>query len=637
MMMTTTRTKRSASLRRVFLRVCAFLLSVEAGSYAALTGAETEQLRELLQRADASTVPRARAVAARPDLSSEETGVVFQKAFEPLSFTPQRAGYVRALVFGAGSLPSRPVLAPAALRGLLAHASFVFTKFGSELASREESVRELTFLYRFVAEAFGGADLPLPLKKELRDAFAMHVRTSSGFLSHDGEIPPVLVPMRAQAWLAVSELSKGGASERLDLADALSLLGERRAMLIEQGILLLDRGNASEARVRELRERAKEISGAPSSLFSVVVLPASQGEFSFVGKMPHRLLSGDPSLKSEWTHGPWGEHTEPLLFDAPRFEFVRELVRPLVHAAFADKPGKVQGLLLHLGLGKGSRVSGLSSEAAVEHALATLYAMLLEDGRRTLDMVLASSVSPEPQPLLLFGALLDWLAGDATAKRPRELSELSKDSTGRVVSFKWGEDVTLLERGDLGSVTRVLIAGALPDPAGLSFARPTIGERGFPEGWKRSSGDPRMGVLASKEGAKIRVLGGASRNWNTALGLPGDSVLCELSVPRGQASVVLAAKAGRKGVSGAGLLVTSGDPERLQLVRFDGEGPYEVLAQGQVAKKARHRVELSLSKGMLSAKVDEVSLRANTSVRGQAIALQVGPQGILDLSRFVTK
>src|ERR1700733_2572697 len=106
-----------------FAMVAVAGLSTAAPSRASLTPSETEQVRHGV--ATATAIDRVRALVARPDLSSDEAAAVMSASMTTTALDAAHAAFLHELVFDESSTPSRPVLAVATLRGVLARADAV--------------------------------------------------------------------------------------------------------------------------------------------------------------------------------------------------------------------------------------------------------------------------------------------------------------------------------------------------------------------------------------------------------------------------------------------------------------------------------------------------------------------------------
>src|ERR1019366_6373720 len=117
--------------RGLFAVAAAAIATIAAPSRASLTASETEQVRRGV--ATATDLGRVRALVARPDLSADEAAGAIAA---PATMTPldrAHASFFHELVFGESSAPSRPVLAAAAVRAVLARADAVLGQHGLDL------------------------------------------------------------------------------------------------------------------------------------------------------------------------------------------------------------------------------------------------------------------------------------------------------------------------------------------------------------------------------------------------------------------------------------------------------------------------------------------------------------------------
>src|SRR6185437_2688489 len=109
----------------------AALLTAAGVARASLTPSEAEQVRRGV--ATASDLPRVRSLVARPDLSPDEAAAALAA---PLGMTPLDAAhvdYLRELVFGEAAEASRPLLAVATVRGVLARADALLAQHPLDL------------------------------------------------------------------------------------------------------------------------------------------------------------------------------------------------------------------------------------------------------------------------------------------------------------------------------------------------------------------------------------------------------------------------------------------------------------------------------------------------------------------------
>jgi hypothetical protein len=257
--------------RGLFALAAAVIATIAAPSRASLTASETEQVRRGV--ATASDLGRVRALVARPDLSADEAAgaIVAPATMTPLDAA--HASFFHELVFGESSAPSRPVLAAAAVRAVLARAAAVLGQHGLDLDRASAALGELDRVYAFVEEiASAGPAMNVPASSRAACASALgdHLGRNANFLSLNSTVAPAVARVRSQAALAFVDLMPDAPTRRIDAADGLALAGARRALLVERGVLLLDAG-ATDAHVAAFRALFDRMPGLRDGLEAVVV------------------------------------------------------------------------------------------------------------------------------------------------------------------------------------------------------------------------------------------------------------------------------------------------------------------------------------------------------------------------------
>src|SRR5262245_4160427 len=138
--------------------VAVLFFAGERNSAAALTTSEKAQVRDFVARGQLENVGRVRSLVARTDLTQEESVGALTDAFSGVPFDDGRSAFAKALVFGAASTPSRPLLTHATVKALLARADALYDKAGNveqakagDAASRDRTraLSELASLYAF--------------------------------------------------------------------------------------------------------------------------------------------------------------------------------------------------------------------------------------------------------------------------------------------------------------------------------------------------------------------------------------------------------------------------------------------------------------------------------------------------------
>jgi len=138
-----------------FAMVVLAVLSTAVPSRASLTASETEQVRHGV--ATATDLDRVRALVARPDLSSDEAAAVMSSSMTMTALDAAHESFLRALVFDEASTASRPALAVATVKGVLARADAVIAQHGLDLDRASASLDELKRAYAFVEQVAAAA------------------------------------------------------------------------------------------------------------------------------------------------------------------------------------------------------------------------------------------------------------------------------------------------------------------------------------------------------------------------------------------------------------------------------------------------------------------------------------------------
>ena len=125
-----------------FVLALALAFGAARSADAALTSSERGQIRDFVARGQVENAARVRSLVARTDLTAEESIAAVTEALVPVPFVEQRAAFLRELVFGVASASSRPLLAQAVVRGLLARADAVYVKYVGGLDHEVNAITE---------------------------------------------------------------------------------------------------------------------------------------------------------------------------------------------------------------------------------------------------------------------------------------------------------------------------------------------------------------------------------------------------------------------------------------------------------------------------------------------------------------
>jgi hypothetical protein len=423
-----------------------------AAARASLTASEAEQVHRAVQTA--SDLPRARALVARPDLTPDEAAAAIAV---PLTTTPLDDAHVAFLtefVFGDEAAASRPVLAVAALRAVLARADAVLGQHALDLERTPAALAELGRAYAFVekiAAAGPAANVPASAKALCAGALAEHVKRNATVLGPESSVGPRVHRTRAQVAIAYLDFVPDTPTRRIDAAAGLALSGARRALLVERGVLALDAAGADEraAAVRALFDRL------PALHDGVEAIVVQGGD-------PAAYVARDGTVLTT-SDDPGGEAGRVLLWgndvrNPPGDGWTTAVARSLATAAVSRVVAKNEALRAQVERDGG--VSGVSAMAAMlilngPLAVETAAARLLS-GRKEATACLADAVAA-----LAFTGSPPGPPGTPTVRvgpaKPTasaaELTKIALDRNGAARSFRLADHNWLIDRNASGAVT----------------------------------------------------------------------------------------------------------------------------------------------------------------------------------------
>jgi hypothetical protein len=276
-------------MRRAFGASLAFLLW--AGSAAAsLTSSEKGQIRDFVHTAHVESAGKVRSLVARTDLTAEESIGVLTEALAPVGYSDARGAFFKELVFGGASAASRPIVALATVKAMLARADAVYDRYVGGLDHEPKAIAELVGIYGFLDSVIangGKSSIPVASYEQFAKALRDHVDRNARWIKGDGALPAPVVRVRAQAQVALFDMLPEGTTRRVDAADRLGLKGARRTLLGEQGVLFADNGSADDARIDRIRQTLARLphpdlavivtDGGPiSARGTVMALPAAE-------------------------------------------------------------------------------------------------------------------------------------------------------------------------------------------------------------------------------------------------------------------------------------------------------------------------------------------------------------------------
>src|SRR5579859_6253872 len=254
-----------------FAMAVAAVMAVAAPSRASLTPSEAEQVRRGVETA--TDLPRVRALIARPDLSSDEAAAAMMAGLTTTPVDAAHVAFLQDLVFSDAAAASRPVLAVATVRGVLARADALIGQHGLDLDRAAAALAELTRVYAWVeqvARANPAANVPESARAQCARAVTDHLARNATVLAPQVAVGSRVARARAQIAIALLDFLPDAPTRRIDAADALSLTGARRAFLVERGVLALDAGGP-DAHVSSLRLLLDRLPALRDGLEAVVV------------------------------------------------------------------------------------------------------------------------------------------------------------------------------------------------------------------------------------------------------------------------------------------------------------------------------------------------------------------------------
>jgi hypothetical protein len=283
---------------RAVLLAC---LVVAPRASAALTASETEEVRGYL--ATESHADRLRALVARPDLTADESAAAIAAGLSGLGVDERRIAFLRDAISGAPAKASRPVLAVAMVRGLLARAEALYAQHTADL-ERSADLADIARVYSFATtEVIAGDDAA---RAVVLRALADHMGREA-VLALDAPVTMNVARVRAQAALALYDALPQGPTARVDGADKLRLAGARRSALVGLGVLVLDAGKG-DTRVAEVRAMLELFPGAREGVEAIFVGDANA---TFQGRARVVATDDAPDGVLSSSASPWSEEAAP--------------------------------------------------------------------------------------------------------------------------------------------------------------------------------------------------------------------------------------------------------------------------------------------------------------------------------------
>jgi len=461
-------------------------------SFAALTDSEKGQLRSFFEASELSTVARMRALAARPDLSASESADALTAAFREQQLNEPRQRYLQQLLFGPASQPSRAALIGPVSRALLARADHMLRdrpgSLGGFIETEPAVFEELMAIHQFVGKSLGpdsgmGSTLRNESLRSVAQAYGQHVAQHAALLGHRNKAEGRGLLLRAQIALNLAALSVA-LSNREEVATWLGLDPVAKGFFLRTGAVLEVAGDGPAIRAAEVARVVESVPGALRGVSLVLVDKASAaaikpGPAVLAVRSPVGALA--PGRDGFWGADRSGEAPEQALCEAAWV-----VGDKATREAFKSNP-KLEELAagaLQRAAGKGDATwlapwllaSSLDRDAQTSpspvppYALATAAAaMLLVDGRRTIDIALARWLSGQghafEQALLGINVLANGSTGSIQLGQRAGKAPLRVGVTleqGTVSGFELDGHKWTIERGTAGAISKLRIDNREP-------------------------------------------------------------------------------------------------------------------------------------------------------------------------------
>jgi hypothetical protein len=413
----------------------AFAILLWAASAAAsLTSSEKGQIRDFVHTARVDSAGKVRSLVARTDLTAEESIAVLTEALAPVGYTDARGAFFKELVFGGASAASRPIVALATVKAMLARADALYDRYVGGLDHEPKAIAELVAIYAFLDDTIanaGRSTIPVATYEQCGKALRDHVDRNARWIKGDGALPAGVVRVRAQAQIALIDMLPEGPTRRVDAAERLGLKGARRTLLAEQGVLFADEGGADDARIERIR---KSLTRLPNPGLAVIItdpapIRARGGVMVLPGPEPYPF--DDPA---------------PASYDPIASSVAHELAVLAARRAMEAKPELRELAAKDAAAGR----LGRARAPSIEHVLgAAMHAVVLDPSKAvalTATRLAAGQTAPAALLSDALGALGDGATIEVSGTRGPVTIDNVKRAHGVVVGFGLDGKTWTIER-----------------------------------------------------------------------------------------------------------------------------------------------------------------------------------------------
>jgi len=570
-------------LRAALLLSAGILLATASESRAALTSSEKAQLRDFVASARMENAGRVRTLVARTDHTEAESHAALVEAVTPVPWGPERAAFMKEIVFGGASAASRPLLAVATVKALLARAETVYQKYPGGLDHEPRAVAELVAIYSFleteIANAPKQAGIPVASYEAASAAMRAHVDTNQRWLRGDGAIGEPAARVRAQAQVLLFDLLPEGTTRKVDAADRLALKGARRQMLIDWGILLADSGRMDETKAGVVRSMLARLPGAREGV-EVLYAGEDRGPLHARGTVAVVGAGGADAnpFDNDVSPGAFDASTSPIALDLSILAARRAIDKNAELKAQAERDAIAAQ-------GDPKKLLGRPRGPGVDQVVGAAVHLLVLDAPRALDLAFARFIDGRKESAALLSDAIAVLASQSsnqTADLAKPMTAI-KITNGVSTGFTYDGHTWALERGGTNAgVSKVTRDGANVTLGHLASARtPTHEGMSWSEGgytFTKMRGTPQVGTSPGADkstGPRVKIVGMGAKGYDAAGVAPpeGDFVIeGDVNVTGAPGGLAIRAVQGRDAVRGAILVFIPGAGGRTMLATSDDAG-----------------------------------------------------------------
>jgi hypothetical protein len=559
-------------------------------SRAALTSSEKAQLRDFVASARIENAGRVRTLVARTDHTEAESIAALVEAVAPVPWTPERAAFVKEVVFGGASAASRPLLAVATTNAALARADSVYQKYTGGLDHEPRAISELVSIYSFldaeIANAPKQAGIPVASYEAASKAMRDHVEKNPRWLKGDGAIAETGGRVRAQAQVLLFDLLPEGTTRKVDAADRLGLKGSRRQILSDWGILLADAGKIDEAKAAAIRNVLARLPGAREGVELLFAGEDRGGQLRARGTIAYVGASGGEAypFDNDVSPGTFDASTSAVALDLSVMAARRALDKNLELRKQSEADAIAAGLDPKKALGR-PRGPG------VDHIIGAAIHLLVTDPARAIDLAFMRHIDGRRESAAILSDALGALAVGSPSQLDlaKPFTALKLAPTGAAVGFTFDGKPWAIDRGGAnGAVTKITRDGAAVTLGHLPSARtPTHEGMSWSEGgytFTKMRGGPQVGLVAGadKGGVNVKLVGTGAKGYDAAGTIPNEQdyvVEGDVKVTGGPGGLAFRAVQGRDAVRGAVLVFIPGAGGRTMLATSDDAGAESLVGQ----------------------------------------------------------